>query len=214
MENLSGRILLKEFHGGQFSDPFQHASNSLHFFRYESLDADKCLSLEVNEQMYIVLIPITGDLIYQDQKITQQIGVGQVFLTCSSSKLAFDVKNQYKDQTINFIHFQFKSKDLAAQTISLVDFELINNSLIDITPVAQPLFRLHIGRFSGRTEITYHTSNDRAFFCFALAGAFEVQGRLIHPEDALALWNNETIELEALSNDAVIMAIDFPYICL
>ncbi len=214
MENLSGRILLKEFHDNKFLDPFQQASNSLRLFRYESLTAGKCLQLEVTECMYIVLIPITGDLIYTDQKATQQISVGQVFLTSSLGKSAFELKNPFKDEAINFVYFQFKSNKLVEQATNLLDFALINNSLIDITPLTIPPLRLHIGQFSGRREISYHTGKDRAFFCFALAGAFEVQGRLIHPEDALALWDNEMIELEALSNDAVIVTLDFPYICL
>lgn len=214
MENLSGRILLKEFHDNNFLDPFQQDSNSLRLFRYETLGGNTCLQLEAKEHMYIVLIPVTGDLIYTDQKTTQHISVGQVFLTNSLGKLVFEIKNPFKDEVINFIYFQFKSQELAEQENTLLDFALTNNSLIDITPLTIAPLRLHLGQFSGRQEISYHTGKNRAFFCFALAGAFEVQGRLIHPEDALALWDNETIELEALSNDAVIITLDFPYICL
>jgi len=41
-----------------------------------------------------------------------------------------------------------------------------------------------------------------------LEGAFEVEGRLLHARDGLALWETEKVELEALSNDAIILVME------
>jgi hypothetical protein len=46
------------------------------------------------------------------------------------------------------------------------------------------------------------------FFAFVVAGAFEVEGRLLHQNDGLALWNTSVIELEALSENVVILVVE------
>jgi len=37
---------------------------------------------------------------------------------------------------------------------------------------------------------------------------FEAEGRLLHERDGLALWDTVEIEMEALSNDAIILLIE------
>jgi quercetin 2,3-dioxygenase len=70
-------------------------------------------------------------------------------------------------------------------------------------------FQLSIGKFSGRGDTTY-TLNEKGagLFLFVIEGAFEADGRLLHPRDGLALWDTEKVEIEALSNDAIIVAIE------
>lgn len=51
-------------------------------------------------------------------------------------------------------------------------------------PPARRPFRASLGRFTGQAEAVYclHSSTAR-FFTFVLAGAFEVEGRLLHAHD-------------------------------
>ena len=55
------------------------------------------------------------------------------------------------------------------------------------------------------------TVPEAGLFVFVIEGAFEVQYRLLHPRDRLVLWEADTIEWEALSNDAVILVIEMPF---
>ena len=41
-----------------------------------------------------------------------------------------------------------------------------------------------------------------------IEGAFEVHGRLLHARDGLALWDTSIAEIEALSNDAIILLVE------
>jgi redox-sensitive bicupin YhaK (pirin superfamily) len=70
--------------------------------------------------------------------------------------------------------------------------------------------KLSIGQFRGRQEARYQLSHKtHGLFVFVIEGAFEVQGRLLHPRDGLAFWNvAEPAELEALSNDAIILLME------
>lgn len=69
--------------------------------------------------------------------------------------------------------------------------------------------KLTIGKFTGREETVYNVSDPRAgVFFFVVQGAFEVQYRLLESRDGLSLWSTPEIELEALSNDAIILAVE------
>ena len=74
-----------------------------------------------------------------------------------------------------------------------------------------PSCRLSIGQFQGRDEAV-HVLNGKGCFYYVLAGAFEIQERLLHAGDGLALWDIEQVDLEALSNNAVLLVLDLPYI--
>ena len=50
------------------------------------------------------------------------------------------------------------------------------------------------------------------FFAFVIEGAFELEGRLLHARDGLALWNLEKIEWEALSGGAILLVLQVPWI--
>ena len=69
--------------------------------------------------------------------------------------------------------------------------------------------KISVGKFSGRAETVYHSKQSSAnIFVFVLEGAFEVEGRLLHARDGLALWQTTAVEMEALSNDALVMLVE------
>lgn len=70
-------------------------------------------------------------------------------------------------------------------------------------------WRLSIGKFSGRSETVYHRKHPgNALFVFVIDGVFEVDGRLLHARDGLALWDTDEAEIEALSNDALLLVVE------
>jgi len=220
MENLSGRILLNELNNRKFIDPFQYETQSLRCFQYETLDAGTCRSFAVAAQTCVIFIPVTGDLLFCDPQHTPQpVSVEEVFAAVYSEKTSITVQNPFGEDQISFLFFQIKTLfSNPKPDFGRAGFDLSRHGLSAITPKLKKNtgipFRLHIGTFSGREEATYTLEKDRGFFCFVLAGAFEVQGRLLHPEDALVLWNTEHIEMEALSHQAILITLDIPYICL
>ena len=66
-----------------------------------------------------------------------------------------------------------------------------------------------IGQYDGRKESVYTLKNPQnGIFVFVIEGVFEVQNRLLHARDGLALPDISEIELEALSNDAVVLLLE------
>ena len=70
-------------------------------------------------------------------------------------------------------------------------------------------YAISIGKFSGRRESIYHRKYpNTGIFAYVLKGVFEVEGRLLHERDGLELYDSEFVEIEALSNDAVILVFE------
>jgi redox-sensitive bicupin YhaK (pirin superfamily) len=104
-------------------------------------------------------------------------------------------------------------KETATSNLLTYDVNKYLDSLIKIFPEKSGLsslpFTVSIGKFSGRAETTYKlTSENSGLFVFVIEGAFELEGRLLHARDGLALWEIKEVELEALSNDAIILLIE------
>ena len=47
-------------------------------------------------------------------------------------------------------------------------------------------------------------------YAFVIEGVFEVQDRLLHTKDGLAMWDAEEIDFEALSNGAILLLLEIP----
>lgn len=74
---------------------------------------------------------------------------------------------------------------------------------------SKPYGRQFIGKFTGRAEITHTIAAPyNGLFVFVIEGAFEVQYRMLHARDGLALWDLQEVEFEALSNDAIILVTE------
>jgi hypothetical protein len=132
---------------------------------------------------------------------------------------SFTLINSYEQDTITFLQIWIKAKE-PVYTISsqLYSFSInnIKNRLASIIPEANNNteasefpFSLSIGQFGGRQETVYKLcSKEALFFGFVITGAFELEGRLMHEKDGLALWDVEEVELEALSINALMLVVE------
>ncbi|WP_188556306.1 pirin family protein [Hymenobacter glacieicola] len=88
--------------------------------------------------------------------------------------------------------------------------EVIPRQVEQSEPFGLP-FSLSLGRFAGRQEALYRPAQAGTLvFAYVLAGAFEAEGRLLHAKDGLAVWDVAEVELEALSNNALIVMLEVP----
>lgn len=68
---------------------------------------------------------------------------------------------------------------------------------------------LCMGLFSGRSEALIPVSKQsKGVFCYIIQGAFEVQYRLLEKGDGLALWDIEEVDMEALSENAIMLLLE------
>ncbi|MHA4895757.1 pirin family protein [Pedobacter sp. PWIIR3] len=215
MENLSSRIFLQELQGSSFLQSENDTFFGLDLFTDHVLAASSVCSFEVPANTCVVIVPVTGALIYSDDsaQIDLEADAGQTVLTCSTSAFKLTLQNPFDEHEINFLLFRIKADVKTPPFREVISFELdqSRNLLNNILPLFELPFKLSMGQFQGRQEAVCPLL-DSGIFCFIISGAFEVQGTLLHAKDALAVWNISEAEIEALSNNATILTIELPYI--
>lgn len=197
---------------GSFHHEHRQALGRLLAVNEESLAGGATLTLPVPEAVHVVLLPITGTVEVLLANEILAVEVEQVRVVTLPAGSALRLRNPYPDDLISLLHLWVRADALVptGEPAASFTFAGLANQLMPLLPTAAGLpFTLSLGCFAGRREATYALAPDRLFFGFVLAGAFEVEGRLLHAHDGLALWNaSAPIDLEALSNDALLLVLD------
>jgi redox-sensitive bicupin YhaK (pirin superfamily) len=210
------------FNFGKYYNKHKTPFGPLAVFNEETLAGGKSMHITVNTAVNIILIPTVGDIEYIDSNgNTSVIQVGQAQLVNAGAGLLVTITNPYAGELVNFLQlWLYSPAPLIKQLIQLFAFDINpdKNRLVNIFHHIQQLtsaqstqFILSIGKFMGRQEALYRLNDPHnGLFIFVIEGAFEAQYRLLHSGDGLALWNIEDVEIEALSNNAVLLLLEVP----
>lgn len=203
----------------------------LHLLNDDTLRAGASITLQVEQPTEVWLLPLAGGLEY-----TRSAGVpvaagtgrtepdflepGQVGRLSLVAGMSYTVTNPYETETINLLQIWFaKPPHDFLPAVAPVPFDLrTRNTLLPLyvpDGAADSGYRGFIGQYGGRQEGTYTIEQDGdagpgRVFVFVLQGAFEVANRLLHEKDGLALQypQDDVLDFEALSNDAILLLID------
>ncbi|GAB3181967.1 pirin family protein [Telluribacter humicola] len=166
---------------------------------------------------HVILIPVTGalDFIFHNGSLAT-VDVEELFVYTIPANCTFEIRNPYPVQSISYLQLWVSAEEPEVKPRARVfgfEFTALENILLELVPGTSQAtnlpFSLHLGRFNGRKEATYRLKNKSSqFFAFVLSGAFEVEGRLLHEKDSLALWDLEEVEIEALSYNALMLVLE------
>lgn len=208
------------FNFGAYFNEHKTPFDSLYILNEEMVAGSQQTVLDVEEASYILTLPVTGEVHVTDlQGNTSTVHVEQVQVNTIPASSSIQLVNPYKSDLITFLQIGIKAAgpvEKASSRLFNFNFNSIENQLTRIVwagnekDAAQKYpFSISIGRFDGRKEALYTLKNKNStFFAFVIAGAFEIEGRLLHEKDGLALWDTGEIELEALSNHAIVVVIE------
>ena len=175
----------------------------------------------VEEASYVVVLPTVGAIVYSDSAGNKMVAeAGEALMRTVPKGTTFELSNPYEQERISFIQLWFKHPH-DKETFSKVhhccfDLDKNKNGLIPLL-ASQPgaalqhagVHKIEIGMFSGRQEVMYTTAKpENGVFVFVLEGAFEVQYRMLERRDGLCLWDIREIEIEAHSEDAILLIIE------
>lgn len=236
IQQSKGKIFLAEERGTSQSEKFSSRS-TFNFGKYfnehkppfgdiyvvndEILDAGCSLKIKAEEFSYVILLPVMGAVASKDSSGNKNlIAAGQAEIIILEKGATLEISNPFDEGLVNYLQIWIKAgqRIIAKNKESRLCTYNVNesiDSLIKISPdkleTTSLSFAAWIGKFNGRGETVYHLRNKKSrIFVFVVEGAFEVQGRLLHPRDGLGLWEVDEIEMEALSNDAIILVIESP----
>ncbi|MEO7211980.1 hypothetical protein [Mucilaginibacter sp.] len=199
------------FSFGDFKNADKEPFGNLYTLNDEILSAGSSITQQAKYNSYLVLLPITGGIIYCDNTQHFETDAGEVLVVPMEKGTEFKIANPYPANWVNYIRIEIKSDDLNARIAESFTFDLeqFPNQLIPVVGHPGCAFKMLIGRFGGREEVVYRpVGKTSKVFSFVISGAFELQNRLLHEQDGLALWDADIIEAEALSNNAILLLID------
>lgn len=193
-----------------------NAFGSLMHLTETTLAGGRTLAQAAEKNLKLVLIPTAGFLTFTDScGHSATLASGQVLVTDLAKDNSFHIINARANDLLNFLEFRFETTRLLQtappQLISFEDGAWHNTMLplFSSALLSLDFIKMAIGKFKGRAETTYTLKNEQnGVFLRVINGAFEAQNRLLEAGDSLALWNCATVEIEALSNEAILLAIE------
>jgi redox-sensitive bicupin YhaK (pirin superfamily) len=202
------------FNFGQYQLEHKTPFGPLYVLNDDTLAGGKHISMTMEADSLLLLIPVVGAVTYKDNlNNSTHIEAGECQIYTIPAGTTFQIGNPYGDELVNFLQIWFYNTPASADNgPQVIPFDIVNyrNQLVPI-PAHNTPYKLSIGKYAGREESIYKISDaGNGLFVFVIEGAFEVQYRLLHPRDGLALWEAEEIEFEALSNDAIILVMEVP----
>lgn len=180
----------------------------------ETLAAGQAVALPAPAAACVLVLPLVGTVrVGTSVAGAAQVEVEEIWVGTVPAGGTLHLQNPYETDLVSCLHVWVGANSVTTST-QLVAFEAahLTNRLLELLPDHTGSVlpgRASLGRFAGRTETEYHLRQPGAgFFAFVLAGAFEVAGRLLHANDGLALWATRTVEIEALSNEALLLVLE------
>ena len=206
------------FNFGNYQHPDKTPFGALHVLNDDTLAAGRKMNLLVEKAIVTILLPVVGAVCYTTSNgNTGIIEAGEAIIFPMIAGDTVEFSNPFETGLVNYLHLWFTVPFISytvPQTIHF-DIDAKKNQLVRIglTQVlaAQSSVSSYIGKFKGREEAVYTISETGSgVFVFVLEGAFEVQYRLLETRDSLALWNVKEVELEALSDNAILLLVELP----
>lgn len=199
---------------GRFQNEFKQLPGPLFLVNDDVLYASKQISYSPDTTSLLITLPITGKILAgANQHSKTELDVEQVRVDILSPDDTLSIENPYPADWINYLQFGLRLPGLISPQKTFTNpFNITTqpNKLVSLFGAQNELpFSMHMGLYEGRRESIYTFKNEQALlFAFVVSGAFEFEGRLLHERDGLALWDTREVELEALSNGAVIVLLE------
>lgn len=208
------------FNFGNYFNEHKKPFGDMYVLNDDTLAGGGDIKMLVKEYSHIVLIPVAGAINYKDTDGNHHLVVaGQVKIVTADRSAMINISNPFYEEQVIFLQIWIKAHEPKNNpTTCLITYDDVNenlNKLVKAVPqmenFTELLFTISIGKFSGRGETVYLPKNkNAALYAFVIEGAFEMEGRLLHARDGLALWDINVVEMEALSNDAILVVIELP----
>lgn len=180
-----------------------------------TLDGAGVVTIAVEDNSFVIVLPVVGAVEYKNGDSKEKLIIaGQTLMLEKTAATSFTLTNIFEEALVNVVVMAFKTNEeyqLPSGFVYSYDVTERPNGLVrTLTGRYELPATVFVGKFDGRAETTYTVSKKKnRVFVFVLTGAFEVEGRLLHARDGLALEEIDTVEMEALSNDALIAVVEF-----
>lgn len=169
------------------------------------LKADFSYEYQIIYDCLLILIPLVGEIHVEK---TISMDVGQCWSKSLKKGEVLLLQNPYETTENHFLRIQVPYAGTVKSSLSSFTNDKLTNRIHQIFFLHQDQRKLNIGmgKFDGRAQTEFQV--ERSVFVYCLVGAFEVQNCLLEKGDALKIIGTDTIELEALSQGALLFTLE------
>lgn len=162
-------------------------------------------SFTAEEDISLILIPLVGSITYGSNSANEVCVFPEELQIINLKKgNAFRITNKNEDTLVNYLQIWVKM-DLVPEKII---FDTYSHNQLNII-YGKKHVNILFGVFDGRREGFFTTSEQKnTLLTFVINGAFEVQNRLLESRDSLILSQTRLLELEALSENAIVLILE------
>lgn len=196
------------FNFGSYANNHREPFGILKTLNDETLAEGASLTYTTGSSVQVVILPLVGTCVADSELVSARIDPGQIFQFLLPEGSSVHITNPYKTEQVNFLYLEFNAPKFTYPETKAFDIDSHLNQLIIVEDNNE--YKLSIGNYLGRNEyeVSFEQEAKNIFAC-VIEGAFEVNNRLLHRRDGLALRNTEVFEFESLSNNAIILIIEF-----
>ena len=158
------------------------------------------------EQVKLIVIPLFGGVEISTISQSFFVHIHQTLQFTLSIDEPLIIENVYPENQVRLLLLCFReSRICAPQTTNY----LINkpNALINIYNSETKNQTIELAELHARQDISQYIEKNTNIFIYVLAGALEVQNRLLEKGEALSLYDPGNFEMEALSNNAMVLVV-------
>lgn len=187
--------------------------NILHHINDVFLLPGKGLKQLADPDITEIILPVAGAVVYHDEELSDEFVSAEEALILNQVHGTYVLQNPYEDESINFIHLGLTGCGTLAEPVTIAPLFLREHNHLASVELNTQAGKLYIsaGFYQGRAKGSYTLKDPtNGFFIYIINGAFEVEERLMEHRDGLALWNNDRIEFEALSEFAILLVLELP----
>jgi hypothetical protein len=203
---------LSTFNFGTYQDKSREAFGNLEVLNEGILAPLQKVSRLISINTEVILLPLFGGIVYKDKQGSEDfIRIEQIKHLSLKSWDFFELSNPYETENVSYLEIWFSTKaSNSGENSSKKDFSFSErnkmNSLFNFSAT-----KGFIGSYDGRKEGLYQLENkNNGIFVFVINGAFEVENRLLQAKDGLSLSEIESVEWEALSENAILLLLEIP----
>ena len=197
---------LSTFNFGAFADASRKAFGNILVLNDETLAPKIKKTYSPEESISLVLLPLVGSLNFNSEIL---INVEEILVTQITAGTSFELTNPYENELINYLQIWLKNINASTENFQ-------NSFTFESRNELFPLYensscKISLGIFDSRAESNYRLSHtENGIFAFAINGAFEFENRLLEARDALSIWQIESAEFEALSENSILLLVETP----
>lgn len=188
-------------------------------FNEDTLVPTASVEQKIEAQTTVLILPIFGTIEVKNDFHTEGsfVTAGEAYFFATVDAETLIITNPYDEGIVSYLEIHLQNdvnQPFNSVKETTFDFTNAKNQLLPFFPdeVKNQNIYGFIGQYDGRNESNYTVKNPQnGIFVFVIEGVFEVQNRLLHARDGLSLCDVDAVELEALSNDAVILLLELPF---